>query len=281
MHYYLTEGLEGVEHKKYRGGATFTKAIDDRFTEVAINSMGGQYIVFSMVQQKNLAYINRIRDTNYKGLRFLYLDNEETLIVKGMFHVLPGLVAAQFIDTLRMRIAKMRVNDVLINVGGASFEGRNSSKEAYCGLKPGPPRPRMIDWPTLVFECGVLKSKRRLIADACWWLENSHEEVKIVLVIKASQKDRKVKIEQWEMDTGPHTQATQDHPDGSRTILKRTQKVTIFVLPGSRAVATAPFSLNFSKIFLREPDRTRGEEDIVLSKVDLQDLAILVWDSWQ
>jgi len=237
--------------------------------------------VFSSVQQKDLASINRIRDTHYKGLRFLYLHDEETLIVRGMFHALPGLVTARFIQILKMKMAMMRVNDVLINVGGASFKGRNSSKEAYCGLKPGPPRPRMIDWPTLVFECGVLKSKRRLTADACWWLENSHEEVKIVLVIKASEEDRKVKIEQWEMDTGPHTQATQHHPDRSRTILKRTQKVTIFVLPGSRAVATAPFSLNFSKIFLRNPNRTRGEEDIILSKVDLQDIAIHVWDGWQ
>ena len=160
MHYYyLTEGLEGVEHKKYRGGATFTKAIDDKFTEVAINSMCEQYIVFSSVQKKNLAYINRIRDTRYKGLHFLYLENEETLIVKGMFHVLPGLFTAHFIDTLKMKIAKMGVNDVLINVGGVSFEGRDSSKEAYCGYKPVPPRPRLIDWPTLVFECGVLNPR--------------------------------------------------------------------------------------------------------------------------
>jgi len=279
MHYYLTEGLEGVEHQKYRG-ATFTQAVD-RAREVAVNSTGGQYIVFSSVQQKNLAYINRTRDAHYKGLRFLYLDDEETLIVRGMFDALPSLITAQFIQILNMKMAMMGVDDVLINVGGASFKGRNSSKEAYCGLKPVPPRSYKIDWPTLVFECGALKSKRRLIADACWWLENSHEEIKIVIVIKASQEDGKVKIEQWEMDTGPHTQATQDHPDGSRIILKRTQKVTIFVLPGSRAVATAPFGLNFSKIFLCNPNRTRGEEDIVLSKVDLEDIAIHVWDGWQ
>jgi len=141
-------------------------------------------------------YINWIHDTHYKGLCFLNLNNEETLIVRGMFYALPGLFTAQLIQILKMKMAMMRVNDVLINVGRTSFEGSNSSKEAYCGLKPGPPYPCMIDWPTLVFECRVLKSKRRLMTDTCWWLEKSHKEVKIDFVIKASEEDRIVKIEQ-------------------------------------------------------------------------------------
>ena len=279
MHYYLTEGLEGVEHQKYCGRASFTKAIELKIDESRlVNSKGGQYVVFSSVEKKHLAYINRIRDTNYKGLRFLYLDNEKTLIVKTMYRAFPGLLSARLLDILRMKIVAMGLGDELWNLGGVSYEGRDSSKEANCSFKPGHFRPNIHDWPSLVFECGVSESKRRLRAEASWWLQNSQGEVKIVLILIASEGDRKIKLEQWEMDTGPNPQATQDHPDDSRTSLTRIQKVTIVAPLGSRAVATAPFSLNFNKIFLRDPDPAKGEKDIVFSKEELEEkFAQHVW----
>jgi len=284
MHYYLTEGLEGVEHQQYRGGASFKKAIQSKIDELlSVNPKAGQYVVFSSVNQSNLAYINRIRDTNYKGLRFLYLDNEETLIVKVMSQVVHGLAKGRLTDILRAKIVTMGLDGALVNVGGVRFKGRQSSKEADCALKPGLFRRRPADWPTLVFECGVAESRRRLRADACWWLENSHGEVKIVLVLTISKADRKIKLEQWEMATGPNPQAIQDHPDPitqdpTKTGLTRTQKITITAPLGSGAVATAPFTLNFKKISLRDPDHAKGEKDIIFSKEDLQAFATHVWD---
>ena len=282
MHYYLTEGLEGVEHQKYCGRASFTKAIELKIDESrSVDSKGGQYVVFSSVEKKNLAYINRIRDTDYKGLRFLYLDNEKTLIVKVALRGLPGIASARLLSILRMKIVAMGLGDALWNLGGVSFEGRDSSKEANCSLKPGPFRPYLDNWPTLVFEWGVSESKRRLRAEASWWLQNSQEEVKIVLVLMASEGDRKIKIEQWEMDTGPNMQATRDHPDGNRTNLTRTRKVTIVAPLGSGAVASAPLSLNFNKIFLRDPDPAKGEKDIIFSKKELEEkFAQHVWELW-
>ena len=279
MHYYLTEGLEGVEHQQYRGGPSFKKAIQSKIDELlSVNSKAGQYVVFSSVKQSHLAYINRMRDTNYKGLRFLYLDNEGTLIIKVMSQVVHGLAKGWLTDILRAKIVTMGLDGALVNVGGVRFNGRQSFKEADCALKPGLFRRRPADWPTLVFECGVAESWRRLRADACWWLENSHEEVKIVLVLKVSKADRKIKLEQWEMATEPNPQVTQDHPDPTKTSLTRTQKITITAPLGSGAVATAPFTLDFKKIFLRDPDPAKGEKDIVFSKEDLQALATHVWD---
>ena len=270
MHYYLTEGLEGVEHQKYCGRASFTKAIELKIDESRlVNSKGGQYVVFSSVEKKHLAYINRIRDTNYKGLRFLYLDNEKTLIVKTMYRAFPGLLSARLVDILRNKIVLMGLDGAVLGLRGASFEGRHSSKEAYWVFKPCC-RPYIDDLPTLVFECGVSESKRRLRAEASWWLQNTQEEVKIVVVLRVSEEDRKITLEQWEMDTGPNPQATQDRPDGTRTNLTRIQKVTIVAPLGSRAVATAPFSLNFNKIFLRDPDPAKGEKDFIFSKKELE-----------
>jgi len=228
-------------------------------------------VVFSSVERKDLAYINRIRNTGYKRLRFLYLDNEKTLIVKVMIRALPGLLRARLTEILRMKTIAMGLDRAMFSLGGASFKGKNSSKEAYWALKPGWIRPYADDWPSLVIECGVSESKRRLRADASWWLQNSQEEVKIVLVVKVSEGDRKIKLEQWEMDTEPNPQATQDRPNGSRTSLTRTQKITIVSPLGSGAVATAPLSLNFNKIFLRDPDPAKGEKEIVFSKEELEE----------
>ena len=282
MHYYLTEGLEGVEHQKYRGGASFTTAIESKADELrSVDSNGGQYVVFSSVEKKNLAYISRIRNTQYKGLRFLYLETEKTLIVKTMFRVLPGLVSARLVDILRNKIVMMGLDRALLNVGRARFEGGQGFKEAYCGLKPTCLRSYMDDWPTLVLECGISESKRCLRADASWWLQNSQDEVKIVLVVKVSEGDRKIKLEQWEMDAGPNPHATRARPGGSRRLI-RTQKVTIVAPLGSRAVATAPFSFNFNKIFLRDPDPAKGEKDIIFSKKELEEhLAEHVWNNSQ
>ncbi|PUU76821.1 hypothetical protein B9Z19DRAFT_1194447 [Tuber borchii] len=279
MDYYLTEGLEGVKRQRYGGGDSFKKAIQSRIDELlSVDSKAGQYVVFSSVQQSNIAYINHMRDTDYKGLRFLFLYNEKALIVKVMSQIVHGLAQGQLMDILRVEIATMGLRNALVNVGGVRFEGRQSSKEADCAMKPGLFRRHPTDWPTLVFECGVAESWRRLRADACWWFENSHQEVKIVLVLKVSKADRKIKLEQWEMATGPNPQVTQGHPDPTKTSLTRTQKITITAPLGSGAVATAPFTLNFKKVFLRDPVPAKGEKDIVFSKEDLQALATHVWD---
>jgi len=80
MRYYLTEGLEGVERQKFTGGPAFTEAIESKAGELrSFDSNGRQYLVFSSVGQKDLALANQIRDADYKGLRFLYLDNEDFL----------------------------------------------------------------------------------------------------------------------------------------------------------------------------------------------------------
>ena len=198
MRYYLTKGLEGVERQKFSGGPAFTEAIESKAGELrSLDPNGGQYVVFSSVGRKDFACVNRIRNDNYKGLRFLYLENEETLIVKTTFQALPGLVSVRLLDILRMKIVAMGLGDVLLNVGSMRFKGKHSSKEAHCGLKPSSFRPSKDGWPTLVFECGVSKSGIRLGADASWWLQNSQGEVKIVLVLKASEEDRKIELEQW------------------------------------------------------------------------------------
>ena len=54
-HYYLTEGLEGIERQQYRSTRSFSKAIDKLKDEFRSgNSSARQYLVFVSVTQEQL-----------------------------------------------------------------------------------------------------------------------------------------------------------------------------------------------------------------------------------
>ncbi|KAI3201015.1 hypothetical protein DTO027I6_6118 [Penicillium roqueforti] len=55
------------------------------------------------------------------------------------------------------------------------------------GLPPG--------WPTLAIETGLSESLPRLRQDALWWLSNSSGQVRNVMVISISKREKKVSIE--------------------------------------------------------------------------------------
>src|SRR5437868_6758341 len=82
IHYYLTEGLEGAVREKYIDDHTFTTAINSQTNTLqASPGTASQYVVFSSVSQDQLTKIDNIRDTHYKRLRFMYLDEHQVLIV--------------------------------------------------------------------------------------------------------------------------------------------------------------------------------------------------------
>jgi len=87
MHYYLTEGLEGAEHYEYRDICSFTGAVDsqaDVFRSGKADESPHQYLIFSPVTPHQLANIDSVRETHYKKVRILYLNEPEVLIVKHM-----------------------------------------------------------------------------------------------------------------------------------------------------------------------------------------------------
>ncbi|RPA91462.1 hypothetical protein L873DRAFT_1794861 [Choiromyces venosus 120613-1] len=156
MHYFLSHGLEGVGYQKYRDTRSFTSAIESQADELFSGNLNsGQYAVFSLVTQTKLATIDRIRNSRLKGLRFLYLQDEETLIVK----ITPGPVhevaSQEFAYLIKKKAARMGLESALGLMGATTYQGIGSQKQADCALKPWLPRPRKTDWPTLVIECGL------------------------------------------------------------------------------------------------------------------------------
>jgi len=252
--YYLTEGLEGVKAQHYRGTQSFMTAIDLQADQLRSGN-AGQYAVFSPVTQDQLANIDLFRDTHYKSLRFLYYENEETLIVKIMPSIAPELACTQFELKLVLKLAEMGLQDELLNIRSTTIQGIQCRKEADSAFQPWSSRPYKTDWPTLVIECGVSESINRLRGDSNWWFTNSAAQVKTVLLFSVSEKKRKIHIEQWEMR-------------------KEAKCIWTIDIVGADA-AGASLQLSFEHLFLRKPGK--DEMDLIFTTQDLERFAANVW----
>ena len=96
MQHYLTKGLRGVERLQYRGAKSFNKTVEEQITEF---QPGGTapYVTFSLVTQEQLVDIDRIRQRRFKGLRFMYLNDKSTLIIKAIVGPAQEIAHRQFV----------------------------------------------------------------------------------------------------------------------------------------------------------------------------------------
>lgn len=168
---------------------------------IRVTRMLGQYLVFVSVAGGELADIGRLCEARHKSLRYMYLEVEGALTVKIMPGAVHGMVRTEFTSTLMERTARMGLRHALVGMRGTTVQGIESRKEANSAPKPRSSRPRITDWPTLVLECGIPESFKRLRAEARWWLDNSVGEVKSVLLFSISTAERRMHLERWEVPT--------------------------------------------------------------------------------
>ncbi|CDM27064.1 unnamed protein product [Penicillium roqueforti FM164] len=72
----------------------------------------------------------------------------------------------------------------LCSLTTARVEGNICSKEPDGSWIPEQLPPGRNDrWPTIVLEVGVSESKKKLRADAAWWLASSQGQVHVVIII--------------------------------------------------------------------------------------------------
>lgn len=268
---YLTAGLEGVQPLLYREISCFTSAVDLHTRELRAGSKDlGQYVMFKAVTQIHFTTLSTVRRTGYKGLRFMYLMDEEILIVKVMPEAYQEIVSRTFGHLLYRKVMGMGLDGALLNIGSTTFEGMSSRKEADTAFKPRQARSGRGAWPTVVLECGIAMSSKRLRAEAQWWLEVSAGEVKIVLLFLISKTEKVIHIEQWERDE-PKPELLKVHP----TMRAKPTRVCTVSIVGGKATG-APLMLDFNKIFLRKPGK--GESNLVFTAEDLTACATQVWD---
>jgi len=199
MHYYLTVGLAGAVHRKFVDNRTFVEAIKVQRNGLGVR--GGQYLIFSSVTESQLDKIQQLRDTRYKSLRFFYLNEPKTLIVKPM--TIGGLheqAMSRFAEMFKEKVARIRpgLAQDLIDMRGTTYVANLGRKEADSAFRPESSRPTRAHWPTLVVETGVSQSLSQLRVAANWWLCNSWGNVNIVLLFSIDEENREILIEQWE-----------------------------------------------------------------------------------
>jgi len=276
--FFLTKGLQDAERKKYRDPQSFFRALSSQADKI-LSGKASQFAVFAPVTQAQLAAIERIRHANYKGLRFQYFKDAETLIVKIVAGIVHGLASMGFGTMLDIKIGRMGLRYHIARTEATTFHGNGSQKEADCSWKPGFFRRLATDWPTMVIECGVEKSLERLKADVHWWFEHSEGQVKIVLVISFSQTKREIHFEQWEMATMPGPYLSSGEPGPARRVPLMVREFDIAESDGSQG----SLAINFESIFLRPPVQGHpvqyaSIEDAPIEDAPIQDASVEAWN---
>jgi len=276
LQYYLTEGLEGVEHHNYRDIRTLKEAVNSRAdtprSDKADESLP-PYLIFSPVTPRQLANIDRLRKTCYKDLRFLYLNEPQVLIVKHMPDPVHHLAAKMFEDIIKEKLLAGGQRNEMANMGNTTYQGMSSGKQPDGSLRPLRARPNHLDWPTVIFEGGVSETPNRLTADGRWWIENSKGAVKIVLLFFASVTDKSIRIELWKPGKVEKQHGTYESDKDVVTgpTLKKRVKIT------PNAITGAPLKLKFKDILLRKPKKKRGEGDYIITEDEIREYYNRVW----
>jgi hypothetical protein len=248
------------------------------------------------VTKDHLAQIDRQRTKTRKHTRMTYYTDTRELIIK-----LPTAehetAHISFARKVNRKLEGMGLpEDSLYGLGATTFYGPSSSKEGDSAYKPLC-RPGEKKWPTLVIEAGYSETLAKLRADAEWWLINSRDDVKIVIVMWIEPAPRSLLIEQWCMPLplpirpGPVTRArstananAKANTNTNTTVPVKIQELTVIQDPPiphpsgtipTYTVTGAPLTLEFEKLLLRAP--VPPESNVIFTAADLQAWAERYW----
>ncbi|CAK7228505.1 hypothetical protein SCUCBS95973_006903 [Sporothrix curviconia] len=236
-------------------------------------------IVVGHLSAKNFRAIEDERDRRGRHYRFFFLPEAACVIITIPTgpHERAHAVMYQFVDRAIQRMGlesyqwDMIAASKFTGPGGASGEGDSSG---------GPPFTHdgsVRTWPTVVIQSGVTQTLPLLRVKARWWFAASNYHMKEVVLVKVHTATSKIQIEKW-VTTVPGTQRhgatnTRASSSGRRHSCKpRNRALADFHVDGT------PLVLSFEALFERQPVSVAGEHDVLISEVDLQDLAIRVWD---
>ncbi|KAL1887913.1 hypothetical protein Sste5346_009917 [Sporothrix stenoceras] len=151
------------------------------------------------------------------------------------------------------------------------------------------------NWPTLVIEAGVTQMFPSLRAKMVWWFAASSHRVKIVILMKLQLGQEAIDIEQWtetlttRQGAMTRSMARAGQSSGLQPDCRQTISITwagpqaVLSIPSQDRtpqhfrVSGGPLVINFEDLFLRPPDVSHGERDLVVPDDTLQDVATMVW----
>jgi hypothetical protein len=131
-------------------------------------------------------------------MTIMYDGREEILIIKLIDGVMHESAACEFASMFDLKLALLGVHTSIIATGSPRF-GRlvGRSKEANVSYKP---ISRFLEdeWPSFVIEVGVSQSLAMLRRNAAFWITNSDQRTRIVIVLSINRRDRQILVERWE-----------------------------------------------------------------------------------
>lgn len=267
----------GTNEYQYRGMEDVSEIIRKEHDRWLLEEAGSQFVIISNFPEKMIhddafdaTVVSKYFSSYHKNLRILLLKMVSTAHAEATL---------RFSNLIIIPTADMGLQYELIGQSNAEVQGEHRSKAADCAFRPVVlPPGRSNVWPTIVAEVGFSETAPQLEADVRWWLESSNGDVQIAITIDVHRGSRSAIIfERWEVAPRAQTRA---HP--TRFIPQRMQKVIVEKPPGQTTptvanirVDGAPMTLEFRKIFLRNPTGT--ETDIVITDNDFKNFARMVW----
>lgn len=282
--------LKDVPTHQYIGIPELHQRIEAQATELEAGHTNQQYIAFRNVTNRDLEQIDRERRSLGIGTRFCYYNETKDLVIK-MVTVKHECAHNMLATMLQNRLLLMGLPEFsLIPLGAARFQGIRRNKEGDSTFKPST-RNQDTDWPSIVFECGLSESLAMLRHDAKWWLTDSQDAVKIVVIISVTRRAKTLQVEKW-VDATAHRLTTRAHPDPSAPVPTAEAVITITgnasapttgapqpAPPSQYTVTGAPLLLELEKLLLRPP--VASESDVIFTEAALESWAAAFWNSFQ
>ncbi|KAG0640424.1 hypothetical protein HOY80DRAFT_884733, partial [Tuber brumale] len=133
-------------------------------------------------------------------VRFTYEHDLEAMIIRCMPSEVHERASRSFLIKLAFKIAALpgHSEDSILPVGSTRFSvpGKRS-KEGDEGIKPADTRADGDEWPSLMVEVGTSNSLLSLRQDACWWLDHSNEQTRMVILISLEMDPKSLHLERW------------------------------------------------------------------------------------
>ncbi|KAF7718704.1 Uncharacterized protein PECH_001485 [Penicillium ucsense] len=170
--------------------------------------------------------------------------------------------------------------ELVIPTSSARVHGVQGYKEPDGSWSPEEvPTGRNPIWPSVVLEVGLSESRRKLRADAAWWLANANSagQVNVVILISINRAVAEIIFESVVLEQPP------THLRGGRkqSRLQTRQSIKVTRPPGGTSQpittvpSTLPFTITFEEIMCRSP--IPPEADMAIPIAALEGIARNVW----
>lgn len=215
-----------------------------------------------------------------KGCRQMY--NPET---RGMIVTIPGkphdAVTGELNSQFAVTAYLANMRDTFWSLTTARIQGTLCSKEPDGSWTPKDlPLGRSDTWPAIVLEVGVSESRKKLRADAAWWLANSEGQVHVVIIISVNRTVAEVTFESIVLQQPPTYMR-----HGRRQYRPETrQSIVVSRAPGgpgqpiTTVPNTSPMIITLEEVLCRPPNPPETDPVIPISSLEM--IASAVW-RWQ